>query len=113
MRLTGIHQYAEQKGFCEDLDEGKYSLPLIHLVKTTRSEHLLRNLLSQRHLNSGSNVEHKRTVLELMNKSGSLSFTADFLDALHKKVEKSLGELETKFGAENPELRILLKMLKV
>lgn len=106
-------EYTEQKGFCEDLDEGKYSLPLIHLISAKSSETLLRNILAQRRVNNGSNSAHKRTVLAMMEESGSLSFTADFLGKLYKKVRRSLGELEMKFGTENLGLRGLLETLEV
>jgi hypothetical protein len=43
-------EYVAQKGFAEDLDEGKYSLPLIHTLQSLpRHETIvLRNLLTQR-----------------------------------------------------------------
>lgn len=109
---TDRHQYTKQKGFCEDLDEGKYSLPLIHLHLSIPSDHILRNILTQRRVNEGSSLAHKQILLDMMKKVGSLKFTADMLDALHIKVEKSVGELEKKFGVENPELRLLVEMLK-
>ncbi|KAH6844759.1 putative geranylgeranyl diphosphate synthase [Chaetomium sp. MPI-CAGE-AT-0009] len=105
--------YTEQKGFCEDLDEGKYSLPLIHLLLTSRSETLLRNILTQRRVNGGSNVAHKQTLLALMEKSSSLAFTVQFLATLHAKVENNLEELEEQFGVQNYELRGILRMLAV
>ena len=49
----------------------------------------------------------------MMKKGGSLKFTADMLDVLHTKVEKSVGELEKKFGVENLELRLIVEMLKI
>lgn len=109
---TDRHQYTKQKGFCEDLDEGKYSLPLIHLILSMPSDYLLRNILTQRRVNDGSSLAHKQTILDMMKKGGSLKFTADVLDVLHTKVEKSVGELEKKFGVENLELRLILGMLK-
>ena len=107
------HQYTKQKGFCEDLDEGKYSLPLIHLILSIPSDHLLRNVLTQRRVNDRSNLAHKQTILDMMKKGGSLKFTADMLDVLHTKVEKSVVELEKKFGVENLELRLIVEMLKI
>lgn len=101
-----------QKGFCEDLDEGKYSLPLIHLISSMPSDHLLRNLLMQRRVNDGSSLPHKQAILDMMKKCGSLKYTEDALDALQLKVEKSVGELEKKFGVQNMELRLIMEMLK-
>ncbi|KAI1347164.1 isoprenoid synthase domain-containing protein [Xylaria sp. FL0043] len=41
-------QYTAQKGFCEDLDEGKFSLPLIHALAHTDKGLQLRGLLHER-----------------------------------------------------------------
>jgi geranylgeranyl pyrophosphate synthase len=37
------------KGFCEDLDEGKYSLPLIHVWHNTPYAMELREILQQKY----------------------------------------------------------------
>ena len=76
------------------------------------SDYLVRNILIQRRVNDRSSLAHKQTILDLMGKSGSLKFATDILDMLHTKVEKSVGELEKKFGAENLELRLIVEMLK-
>ena len=112
-KKTDNYQYTMQKGFCEDLEEGKYSLPLIHLIHSIPSDLLLRNILVQRRVNGRSSLAHKQTILDLMKAGGSLKFTADTLDVLYIKVEKSIGELEKKFGVENLELRLMLEMLKI
>ena len=109
---TDRRQYTKQKGFCEDLDEGKYSLPLIHLILSMPSDHVLQNILTQRRVKGGSSLAHKQTILDMMEKVGSLKFTADMLDVLHKKVEKRVGELEKTFEAENLELRLFVEMLR-
>ena len=57
-------------------------------------------------------MAHKQTLLDMMKKGGSMKFTADMLDVMHVKVEKSVGELEEKFGFENLKLRLLVEMLK-
>lgn len=108
-----LEQYAEQKGFCEDLDEGKYSLPLIHLIRSKSCEHLLHNILAQRRVNNGSTAAHKRTILTLMERSGSLTYTKNFLSTLQNEIQDSLDELEVELGAKNMGLRELLEMLKV
>ncbi len=77
------------------------------------SDHLLRNILTQRRVNDRSSLAHKQTILEMMKKGGSLQFSADVLDALRLKVEKSVEDLEKKFGVENLELRLIVEMLKV
>ncbi|KAK8001764.1 geranylgeranyl diphosphate synthase [Apiospora marii] len=110
-------QYKEQKGYCEDLDEGKYSLPLIHLVRTTTADAheapLVRNILTQRRVRGSSSPAHKQTVLALMEQRGSLAFTAEFLAKMRTRVEGDLAALEKRTGVGNKELRGLLRMLVV
>ncbi|KAJ5808864.1 geranylgeranyl diphosphate synthase [Penicillium riverlandense] len=105
-------EYTKQKGFCEDLDEGKFSLPLIHLMLSAPSNSVVRNIWTQRLVNNKASLAHKQTILELMKKSGSLQFTVDALDLLQDKVEKSISDLEAKFGVENFQLRLILEMLR-
>lgn len=35
--LTGLLQYTDNKGFCEDLTEGKFSFPIVHSVRADTS----------------------------------------------------------------------------
>ncbi|KAF5557547.1 geranylgeranyl diphosphate synthase [Fusarium mexicanum] len=46
------NKYTDQKGFCEDLDEGKYSLTLMHALQSDSSG-LLTNILSMRQVRAG------------------------------------------------------------
>ncbi|KAL4867799.1 hypothetical protein BDV12DRAFT_209514 [Aspergillus spectabilis] len=105
-------EYTKQKGFCEDLEEGKFSLPLIHLLQAMPDNYVLRNVWMQRRVNRTATHAQKETILELMKKSGSLRFTLDTLGVLYSDVEKSIAELESKFGIENFQLRLILELLR-
>ncbi|KAL5338819.1 putative geranylgeranyl diphosphate synthase [Aspergillus crustosus] len=105
-------EYTKQKGFCEDLEEGKFSLPLIHLLQTIPDNYVLRNVWMQRRVHNTATHAQKETILELMKKSGSLQFTEDTLSVLYSDVEKSIDELERKFGVENFQLRLILELLR-
>ncbi|KAF9889737.1 hypothetical protein FE257_007043 [Aspergillus nanangensis] len=105
-------EYTKQKGFCEDLDEGKFSLPLIHLMHSAPSNAVVRNIWTQRLVHNMASVAHKHTILELMKTSGSLQFTVDALEILNLKVEKGISDLEGRFGMENFQLRLILEMLR-
>lgn len=112
--------YAKQKGFAEDLDEGKYSFTLIHCIQTLESEPKfagdamqLRAFLMKRTLEGKLSNEAKREVLTTMKETKSLGYTLGVLRELHGELEKEVGSLEAKFGEENFSLRLLLEMLKV
>ncbi|KAK4034307.1 isoprenoid synthase domain-containing protein [Parachaetomium inaequale] len=119
MNLTSA-DYTKQKGFCEDLDEGKYSLPLIHALgrcgksgasgTNARDTMVLRNLLSQRHVEGRMNLDQKKLFLEHIKQRGSLEYTRQALDALQTEL-KSLAE---QMGMlKNAHLKALLEVLKV
>ncbi|KAL2129754.1 hypothetical protein VTI74DRAFT_7344 [Chaetomium olivicolor] len=109
-----------EKGFCEDLDEGKYSLPLIHALGRAgghkRSEGntgdamLLRNMLAQRHMAGRMSLDQKQLFLELLKARGSLEYTRQAMDALQVELR---GLAEQMGMLKNDMLRGLLEVLKV
>lgn len=109
--------YAKQKGFAEDLDEGKYSFTLIHCVQAAaedpEDELHLRAFLIKRRAEGKLDYEAKKEVLDLMERTGSLVQTRKVLAELHIELERELYSLEDKFGEENFSMRIMLDMLKV
>ncbi|KAK4151149.1 isoprenoid synthase domain-containing protein [Chaetomidium leptoderma] len=116
MNLTSA-DYTKKKGFCEDLDEGKYSLPLIHALgrgggaKVTGTDTaLLRNLLSQRHVTGRMSLDQKKLFLEHLKARGSFEYTRQALDALQAKL-KGLAEQMGMLSDE--KLKGLLEILKV
>ncbi|KAK4235205.1 isoprenoid synthase domain-containing protein [Achaetomium macrosporum] len=112
MNLTSA-DYTKQKGFCEDLDEGKYSLPLIHALAHAGSSPgaiLLKNLLAQRHIRGSMSLDQKRLVLQQLREQGSLEYTRRAVDAL----QAVLRQLAQQMGMmENEGMRKLLEVLKV
>ncbi|KAI9040292.1 bifunctional terpene synthase/polyprenyl synthetase family protein [Aspergillus affinis] len=109
---TDQKQYTKQKGFCEDLEEGKFSLPLIHLFQTIPDNYVLRNVWMQRRVRGTATHAQKETILDLMKRNGSLQFTEDTLEVLYGHMEKGIGEMERKFGTENFQLRLILELLR-
>ena len=112
--------YAKQKGFAEDLDEGKYSFTLIHCIQVLESDFKfagdsmqLRAFLVKRGCEGKLSIEAKREVLAIMKKTKSLEYTLSVLRELHQELEREIGSLEAKFGEENFSLRLLLEVLKV
>ncbi|KAK3900071.1 isoprenoid synthase domain-containing protein [Staphylotrichum tortipilum] len=119
MNLTSA-DYTKQKGFCDDLDEGKYSLPLLHALgrsseaKSSVAENagslILRNLLAQRHTAGRMTLEQKQLFLEKLKEQGSLEYTRKSLDVLQAEMKRLAGELGL---INNEKLNGLFDVLKV
>jgi geranylgeranyl pyrophosphate synthase len=96
-------QYAKQKGFCEDLDEGKYSLPLIHALRGSKDSGgsgednyntvLAQSLLSGRHAGGPLSLDQKKLLLQLIKDRGGLDYTRKALNALHGELKKLVAQL--------------------
>ncbi|KAK3296682.1 isoprenoid synthase domain-containing protein [Chaetomium fimeti] len=123
MNLTSA-DYTKKKGFCEDLDEGKYSLPLIHALgrsgnsgssdigssKAKGHAVVLQSLLSQRHVAGKMTVHQKNLFLEHLERTGSLEYTRHALDALQLELKSLMKQM----GMQRDEnLTGLLEGLKV
>jgi geranylgeranyl pyrophosphate synthase len=107
-------QYHSQKGFCEDLDEGKFSLPLIHLLTHTKRLHLLESLLCERaYHGNGMTLEMKQLVYKEMENSGSLDFTKRYLVELESMILRQMAALEQQSGAKNYVLRLVFDKLRI
>ncbi|KAL5870631.1 hypothetical protein ACKVWM_011418 [Pyricularia oryzae] len=105
--------YAKTKGFCEDLDEGKYSIILIYALQQKPENLQLANLLSYRKSSGKMTLEQKELVLKILHKSGAIDNTRLVLESLHNHTRDILRELETRFGCSNPEMEVILELLRV
>ncbi|PNP47761.1 hypothetical protein THARTR1_10446 [Trichoderma harzianum] len=114
MNLTS-GEYTDQKGFCDDLDEGKFSLALIHgLENTTEKENsILRHILAQRHIANSMSLSQKHLVLDILKAAGSLDYTVTALRKIGQEIDLEVDSIEELTGIENKPLRALLSMLKV
>ena len=106
--------YSRQKGFCEDLDEGKYSFPLIHTLngEGTSDRLQLEALLQSRRDNGGLPREAKELVLHHLREAGSMEYTRRLLEDLQCQIDEELARLERVMGGENWILRLLMSKLK-
>ena len=107
--------YSRQKGFCEDLDEGKYSFPLIQALNAegTRESFQLEALLQSRRENGSLSREAKELVLQHLREAGSMEYTRRLLEDLRRQIDEELAKLERMMGGENWILRLLMSKLKV
>jgi geranylgeranyl pyrophosphate synthase len=110
-----ILKYANQKGFCEDLDEGKFSIALMHALKHASEADIsiLRHIFLQRHISHGMSSEQKYLVLDIFKAAGSLDYTLCMLRNLGIAIEAELNRVESLHNVQNEQLRALFDMLKV
>ncbi|KAI9369056.1 isoprenoid synthase domain-containing protein [Aspergillus egyptiacus] len=107
LNLTSA-EYTTKKGFCEDLDEGKFSLPLIHLLSHTPHPDRITGALFHRIPGtSGVTQEVKAHILQAMEKARTFDYVRGVLTFVHKELLRLLGEVEAEMGS-NPGLRVLL-----
>eukprot|EP01088_Endostelium_zonatum_P014997 TRINITY_DN3498_c0_g1_i2.p2 TRINITY_DN3498_c0_g1~~TRINITY_DN3498_c0_g1_i2.p2 ORF type:complete len:203 (+),score=53.66 TRINITY_DN3498_c0_g1_i2:1545-2153(+) len=94
----------DNKGFCEDLTEGKFSFVIIHGIRRgeEKGDKRLWNILKQR---TGS-VELKKYAVKLLEEAGSFEYTLKVLKELEQDVVKEMN----KFG-KNVELERILGLL--
>jgi geranylgeranyl diphosphate synthase type 3 len=112
-------QYTSTKGFCDDLREGKFSLPLIHFFQYSNasSTNLVWDFLRNRSGSaSGRSAEElpdqmKSWILSQLRDAGSLKYVSDILDRLFQGILDMLDRLEEKRG-RNRKLMILVLGMK-
>lgn len=102
--LTWILQYTNNKGFCEDLTEGKFSFPIIHAIRKDPSNRQLLNIISQK----PTSIEVKKYALEVIRKAGSFEYVRQFL---RRKEAESLEEIKRLGG--NPLLEKYIETIRV
>ncbi|KAI9310680.1 geranylgeranyl pyrophosphate synthase [Dichotomocladium elegans] len=97
-------QYSMNKGFCEDLTEGKFSFPIIHAIRTDLDSRQLLNIVNQR----TSAIEVKQYALQIIARTGTFKYVREFLK---KKELEALKEIERLGG--NPLLEKVIESLSV
>ncbi|KAJ2726895.1 hypothetical protein GGI07_000223 [Coemansia sp. Benny D115] len=98
-------EYENNKGYCEDLTEGKFSFVIVHAIRRGGEEGAqLMNILRQRTVDG--NV--KKYAVGLMDRAGSFDYTRKYLEALEKDI---LDEINVHGG--NTVLEQLVERLSV
>ncbi|KAJ5904908.1 Terpenoid synthase [Penicillium subrubescens] len=105
--------YAKKKGFCEDLDEGKFSYPIVRCCADPVRKDIVIGLLDRRDTPEVPNLplENKLQILDLIEKAGAIHETWRLIYQLQDKVQEEIGRLEAVLGEANPILRVLIKVL--
>ncbi|XP_056147858.1 geranylgeranyl pyrophosphate synthase [Lampris incognitus] len=95
-------EYSNNKSFCEDLTEGKFSFLTIHAIWSQPESTQVQNILRQR----TENVDLKRYCVDYLEKVGSFAYTRQTLRSLEAEAYKLIRDL-----GGNPELEGLVKHL--
>lgn len=84
-----LQEYSENKSFCEDLTEGKFSFPIIHAIHSQPTERQVIHILRQR----TRDVEVKKYCISLLDKYGSFSYTRKTLESLDAEARAEIQRL--------------------
>ncbi|XP_005795279.1 geranylgeranyl pyrophosphate synthase [Xiphophorus maculatus] len=95
-------EYSENKSFCEDLTEGKFSFPTIHAIWSRPESTQVQNILRQR----TENMDIKKYCVDYLEKVGSFAYTRQTLQDLEAEAYRLITEL-----GGNPQLESLVKHL--
>ncbi|KAK1984577.1 geranylgeranyl pyrophosphate synthase [Colletotrichum cereale] len=111
--------YAAQKGLCEDLDEGKFSYPVIYCLANHPEYrgHIL-GVFRQRPTVATSTAsplskECKAHLMACLSKCGAFDKTLSCLRDMECELEREIDRLERLTGEANPMLRLCLAKLSV
>ncbi|GLA65892.1 hypothetical protein AtubIFM54640_008092 [Aspergillus tubingensis] len=112
--------YTEQKGFCEDLDEGKFSYPIVLcVVNHADFGDLIEGVFRQRPtaITTGGMqplaLEIKQYIVEYLETSGTFEQCRDYLMQLEGLINGEIDRIEKVTNEANPMLRLLLERLSV
>lgn len=104
MNLASL-QYCKEKGFCEDLTEGKFSFPIIHGI---RADHELSARLREILFLKTSDLSLKIEACEILRQLGSLDYT---IKAVSEMKSVCKGEVSRLGG--NAQLSRILDVLSI
>nr|XP_036580735.1 geranylgeranyl pyrophosphate synthase [Colletotrichum truncatum]KAF6788807.1 geranylgeranyl pyrophosphate synthase [Colletotrichum truncatum] len=108
-------EYSTQKGWCEDLDEGKFSYLIIHCLENSPMfRDRIMGLFRQRTGCQGLMPSvGKVQIIEYLQEAGSFDACWELLDKLEDEIESEIKRLEQVTGEQNPQMHLLLKLLSV
>lgn len=95
-------EYKENKSFCEDLTEGKFSFPIIHAIRSDSGSTRILNILRQR----TTDVDLKKYFVDCLEQSGSFAYTKMKLKQMEEKSQGLIADL-----GGNPQLSAIVQQL--
>ncbi|RYP46774.1 hypothetical protein DL768_007063 [Monosporascus sp. mg162] len=100
-------KYTENKGFAEDLTEGKFSFPIIHSIRSDPGNLQLLNILKQK----TTDLEVKRYAVKYMESTGSFEYTRRVLEVLIERARRIIDEVDAGRGKGVGVHKILDKLV--
>ncbi|KAI1764139.1 isoprenoid synthase domain-containing protein [Hypoxylon sp. FL1150] len=100
-------EYGQNKGFCEDLTEGKFSFPIIHSIRSNPSNLQLLNILKQK----TTDEEVKRYAVKYMESTGTFEYTKKVLSILIERARKMADDMDDGKGKSAGIHKILEKLV--
>ncbi|KAJ5701814.1 hypothetical protein N7488_009362 [Penicillium malachiteum] len=104
-------EYSSQKGFCEDLDEGKISLPIIYTIMNPSFNGSVIKGIFQHKVPGEMPLPTKKYILEQMKQAGALDMTLSLIRDMQNDLLDMLGAVEDAFGSKNPLVELVLRRL--
>ncbi|CAE6445993.1 hypothetical protein BN14_11002 [Rhizoctonia solani AG-1 IB] len=98
-------QYASNKGFAEDLTEGKFSFLVVHAVRADRANRQVLNVLQKR---PATPTLKKHVISYMEDKTGTFEYTREVL----KKLDRQTREEVARLGG-NPKLEKFIESMKI
>lgn len=95
------------KGFCEDISEGKFSFPIVHSLNKNSTDQTLLGILKQR----TDNDDIKKFALSYLEKTDSFGYTERSLVFLRGKAVKLIGEIIKNVGKNREEFEDIEKLV--
>jgi len=83
-------EYADNKGFAEDLTEGKFSFPIVHAVRADTSNRRVLNVLQKR---PSTPTLKEHTVAYLRDHTKSFEYTISVLASLEMQIRQEIARL--------------------
>ncbi|KAI0009824.1 isoprenoid synthase domain-containing protein [Xylariaceae sp. FL0662B] len=100
-------EYSQNKGFCEDLTEGKFSFLIIHSIRSNPSNLQLLSILKQR----TTEEEVKKYAVAYMDSTGSFEYTKKVLAILIERSRNLADEIDDGRGKSSGIHKILDKLV--
>ena len=107
MSANDLIQMTAAKGFCEDLTEGKFSLPVIHSIRSSSSyNNEILNILKMQTMDPGLK---NHALWYMRTQTNSLDYTKAKLRDLQQQAHVAIGKID----APNSMMEGLLDKLKL